>query len=112
MAVVFYRNNYSSPGLTHSWNECAKFRGSRAIVPSWVRNFFSRILGGSETFSRVYFMGTKFLLGQTQALVRKMLDAIFITNITAVHRSLILMLIFIICHINSFYPTDILKLHY
>ena len=39
-----------------------------AIVPSWVQNFFSWVLGGSENFSRGYFVGPKVsLVGITQA---------------------------------------------
>ena len=65
------------------FHECAKFRGSRAIVPSclrgseifslgyfvipkfflvaisWVQNFFSWALRGPKFFSRVYFLGPK-----------------------------------------------------
>ena len=32
--------------------EFAKFRGSRAIAPSWVRSFFSWVPLGSKIFSR------------------------------------------------------------
>ena len=55
---------------------------------------------------------------QTLALARKMLDAIFIINITAAYIHLawsliLIMLIFIMFNINSFYLSfPILKLHY
>ena len=35
----------------------------RVIVPSWVRNFFSWMFRGSETFSLGCFVGPKFFLG-------------------------------------------------
>ena len=105
--------------------------------------FFSWVFCCSKFFSRGYFVGAKFLLmgtrfflgglswvqifsgryfvghqvvGQMQVLVKKMLDAIFITSITAVHIHLtgflILKSLFIMFNMNSFYRTDVLKLHY
>ena len=63
--------------------ECAKFRGSRAIVVlmglmpschrafvgiSWVWNFFSWIFRGSKIFSRGFFVGLKFFLVGTSSV--------------------------------------------
>ena len=61
------------------FKECAKSRGSRAIVGlvglvpschrtfvgiSWVPNFFSWVFRGSQIFSRGYFVGPRlFLVG-------------------------------------------------
>ena len=52
----FLNRNWQSKNqiLKFYITESAKFRGSRAIMPSWLR--------GSEIFSRGYFVGTKFFL--------------------------------------------------
>ena len=104
-------------------SECAKFRGSRAIVSWCLREseiFFSWVFRGFETFSRGYFMGSKFFLVGI-SWVRKFLDFISLMNILTytnltVHVRLIwsltLILIFIVFNVNSFYRTDVLKLNY
>ena len=52
--------------LDYGFKECAKFRGSRAImglaclVPPWVRKFFSWVFCGSKIFAHGYFVGLKF----------------------------------------------------
>ena len=64
--ITFHNVNELENGLVE--NECAKFRGSRAIVglvPSCHRafvgsNFFPWVCRGSQIFSRESFVGPKF----------------------------------------------------
>ena len=52
IAIMFVLN---SVGLIPSWVSC-----HRAIVPSWVRKFFSWLYLGSNIFSRGYFLVLNF----------------------------------------------------
>ena len=54
ITIMFVLN---SVGLMPSWVSC-----HCAIVPSWVRKFFSWLYLGSNIFSRGYFLGLKFFL--------------------------------------------------